>query len=193
MNNKNLIQKCLQEDRSAQKLLFEMYKTKVMSICLRYARMKADAEDILQEAFVQIFRKLSQLSKPEALGSWISQISIRTAINYYRKNTKYRETFDFQLSIEDQYHLSSKEDKLIVGTLEHEQLLKMIQALPFGPRMVFNMFVIEGYSHKEIALELGTTELSSRVQLNKARKILKKRIQSQEYKSDTDYGQQSNR
>lgn len=189
MDNQTLIQKCLKHDRTAQRLLFERYKGKVMSICMRYAHQPADSEDILQEAFVQVFKKLGQLSQPPALSSWIGKIAVRTAINYYRKNAKYREMVDMKTSIEEQYMMTGEDEQLIEGKFAHDHLLDMIQSLPMGAKLVFNMYVLEGYSHKEVAKELNISELTSRVQLNKARKLLRERLRMYSNKSESGYGQ----
>ena len=153
-------------------MLFEQYKRRVMAICLRYSRNYTEAEDMLQEAFVKVFSQLDRLQNPQALTSWISSIAVRTAINYYRKNIK-----NLPQAVEEigEYTQDTVEIK---DNMDYEKMLSYLHALPDQQRIVFNLFALEGYRHKEIATMLGIQEASSRVYLNQARKRLQKMLHS---------------
>lgn len=164
MDEKKLIQACIKEDKSAQKALYDLFSAKMYFVCLRYARHEAEAQDILQDAFIKVFDKLDSFRFNGSFEGWVRRIMVNTALNYCRKSTyKYE-----NIGIEDY------QDKVVnskaISRLSEQELFALIQQLPDGYRMVFNLYIIEGYSHKEIAEMLSISENTSRSQLAKARK-----------------------
>ncbi|MEM9329115.1 MAG: sigma-70 family RNA polymerase sigma factor [Bacteroidota bacterium] len=173
MTAKTLISKCLKGDRKAQQKLFDRYKGLVMGICLRYAGNSDLAQDMLQEAFLKVYTQLHQLENEKALPGWIRSLTIRVALNYYKQQMqKEHEPMEHVMVNAQNYEV----DVTILSELEHERLLTLIQELKDSHRMVFNLFCIEGYTHKEISQKLGITEASSRVYLTKAKKVLQEKI-----------------
>ena len=163
---KELIEACLKEDALAQKKLFKKYYTLMLAICLRYTNDHDSAKEILQEGFIKVFNNISKFKFEGSLISWIKRIMINTAIDKYRKAKSEPDT----LEIEKNENIGGKAE--VYANLEAEDLLKCVQKLPLGYRTVFNMYVIEGYSHKDIAKELGINEGTSKSQLFKAKQML---------------------
>lgn len=166
----SLLEGCRRGDRKAQENLYRMLSPRMMAVCMRYAKDSADAEDILQMGFVKVFRKLSEFRNEGSFEGWIRRIMVNTAIEAYRKNLRSLNVVD----IEEVYDYP--QSTFDMSGLELKDLMKMICQLPDGYRMVFNMYVIEGFSHKEIAAQLGISEGASKSQLSRARSVLKERI-----------------
>lgn len=162
-----LIQGCLREERWAQKELYESYYGKMLGVCMRYASNSDDARDILNEGFIKVFRYLHRYQLGTSLDSWIRRIMINTAIDCYRKEMRHR-TED----IEHARHTASEEAD-VISQYSAKELMAVIQQLPPSYRAVFNLYAIEGFSHKEVADTLGITESTSRSNLVKARSKLK--------------------
>ena len=164
---KEIIEGCLKRKRRAQKVLFEKYHASLMGICMRYSKSKSEAEDVLLMGFTRILKKINTYSGKGSFEGWMKRIVVNIAIDNYRHNSKHY----FHESIEESFsHLEYAE--YIPDNLTLEEILKTIQSLPNGYRVVFNLFAIEGYSHKEIAEMLGITESTSKTQFLKARKKL---------------------
>lgn len=170
MDEIKLIEQCMNGDPTSQKLLFERYGPKMLAVCTRYARHRLEAEDIFQEAFIKVFSKLHQFEKRGSLEHWIKRIMINTAIKYLKKSSVKNEL----IGLEELPETAIKSDA--ISQMSEQELLKVINTLPDGYRMVFNMYAIEGMNHKEIADELGIGESTSRSQLVKARKLLQSKI-----------------
>ncbi len=167
---KDLIQACLRGERQAQMEIFNMYASKMMVVCMRYGRHRLEAEDILQDSFVKIFTHLHEFEYQGSFEGWIRRIIINTAIkNNQRKSVQYE---DIGL---DHVHEESA-DPDVFSTLSEEELINIISTLPDGYRMVFNLYAIEGYNHREIAHILNIEESTSRSQLYKARKLLQEKV-----------------
>jgi len=166
-----LIDKCLGNDPFAQELLYRRFAPKMYGICLRYVRQREDASDILQEGFIRVFTNLKAYRGDGSFEGWVRRIIVNTAINHYKANTKYSR----DLSV-DEVHISANIDNDALSRLSTEELLKLVQELPDGFRMVFNLFVIEGYDHKEIGQMLGVTENTSKSQLHRAKIALQKKL-----------------
>jgi RNA polymerase sigma-70 factor (ECF subfamily) len=162
-----IISGCLKRKRKAQKLLFERYHASLMGICLRYAKNKSEAEDTLLIGFTRIFQKIESYSSAGSFESWLRRIVINVAIDNFRKNKK---NYYFE-NIEDTT-LSSEYADYIPDSFAMEDILKTVQSLPNGYRIVINLYAIEGYSHKEIADLLNVSENTSKTQYLKARKKL---------------------
>lgn len=164
-----LIKGCIRKDGSCQRMLFERYAGKMMAVCLRYATDQAEAEDILQEGFVRVFTYLNQFKFEGSFEGWIRRIMVNTALkSLQKKKISFRE-------ITDQQTYSSIEP-YAYNNLGEEELMKLINNLPDGYKIVFNLNIIEGYSHEEIGKMLNIQASTSRSQLVKARKMLQNQI-----------------
>ncbi len=169
-----LVKGCLKRDRKAQKQLYDTYSGKMYSICFRYVKNSMDAEDVLVTAFTKIFDKIDQFKAEGSFEGWIRRIIVNESLSSLRKRkTMYLETDLEAADREPDYDQLSDH-------LEAEDLLNLIQELPPGYRVVFNMYAIDGYSHKEIADELGISENTSKSQLSRARTYLQKLLLEQE-------------
>lgn len=164
-----LIKGCLKKDESCQRALFEQYAGKMMTVCLRYSGERQEAEDILQESFVKVFAHLHQYKFKGSFEGWIRRIVANTAIRMVEKKMHFS-------VITDDIQPAQQANADILSKLSEEELLKLIGNLPPGYRLVFNLYVMEGYSHEEIAGMLQITAGTSRSQLSKAKNMLKQRI-----------------
>ena len=163
-----LIKGCLRRDHTAQKLLYNTYASRMYGLCHRYVKDSMGAEDILITAFTKVFDKIQQFKSEGSFEGWIRKIVVNEALSYLRRNrSMYLETDLEQADREPDY-------AGIGDQLEADDLLKMIQELPTGYRIVFNLYAIDGYSHKEIAEQLGISENTSKSQLSRARTYLQK-------------------
>jgi RNA polymerase sigma factor (sigma-70 family) len=167
---KQLVALCKKQDPRAQRELYDRYKARLMGLCRRYASGRDEAQDILQESFIKIFTRFLQLDDYERLESWMTRITINTAVNYYHQ----RKRFGFEDIAET---LPANGDyELILSNISDEFLVSQVNTLPDGCRVVFNLFVVEGYSHSEISGMLGITESTSRSQLVYAKGLLKQKL-----------------
>lgn len=169
MGLKQLIQKCSKNDTKAQAELYQLFAGKLFSVCLKYCKNYAEAEDNLQDAFVTIFNKISQYKHKGSFEGWLKRITINTALQRYRNQGVFEIIDD--TNIED-VEITVEDDDV---TLEF--LLQIIQELPDRYRLVFNLYVLDGYSHKNIADMLDITTGTSKSNLARARKILKDKIE----------------
>ena len=169
MSEADLIKACISGNPLAQKQLYEKYSRKMMGVCLRYAGNYDEAKDILQDGFIKLFEKLDTFSGTGSFEGWMRRIFVNTSLDYYRRSKQERQMLD----IDDVgFFLSVKE--LVTDEIAAEDLMKILQSIPAGYRTVFNLFAIEGYSHKEIGEMLGITESTSKSQYSRARDFLKK-------------------
>ena len=171
LQEKELIKGCLQKNRKYQKILFEMYFKDMMSVCLRYTKDEDEANDVLQDGFVKVFEKLELYKGEGVLKGWIYSIMVRTAIDHYRRHQREKRHLVFETANAEPIEAE------IEAQISAEELLAIIQTLPNIPRMVFNLFAIEGYSHKQISEELNISEGTSKWYLCEARKALKKMVE----------------
>ena len=158
-------------DRRSQKAIFDLLSRKMFAVCLRYMGDKDAAEDILQDGFVTLFSKLDSYSGAGSFEGWARRIFVNTALMSLRKKDALKNTEDLEAA----WNMASGNPSPI-QKIGNDDLLKMVAALPTGFRTVFNMYVIEGYSHKEIAEALGISETTSRSQLQRARVLLQSKI-----------------
>ena len=172
---RRLIQACIQRKRWAQRELYEQYYSPLMAVCLRYAQSENEAMDILHESFIKIYRHIGRYKPGTSLGAWMRRITVNTAIDYYRRSSR-RRTED----LEQAYHVGTTDPDAVSRCTEQE-ILEAIQQLTPAYRTVFNLYVIEGYSHKEIAQALEVTESTSRSNLVKARMKLREILTEQHY------------
>jgi RNA polymerase sigma factor (sigma-70 family) len=174
-DEENILKGCREGKRIAQKQLYDKYVSLMLSICLRYSKSRDEAEDLLQEGFLKIFQNINTYRKQGSLEGWIKRIMINHALNQYKKNRKIPFAEDVD-SINENEILSVHEEIEKNEPVPAETLLAMIQSLPEGYRMVFNLYVFEGYSHREIAEAINFSENTSKTQLMKARRQLQEKI-----------------
>ncbi len=164
---------CQSNDFKSQRDLYDFFKSKVMGLCRRYTKSKEEAEDVFQETFIRVFQNIYQLHDVERLEQWIKQIAVNAAVNYYHKNKRHQHAEE-----RNGYHQTNDEYELILSHFSDEQLITLINNLPGGYRIVFNMYEVEGYSHAEIAALLQISEETSRSQLNRAKQALKNKLKA---------------
>jgi len=171
MTEEDFIKRCLENDPRAQKELYRRFAPRMFGICLRFTKNKMEAEDVLQEGFIKIFTRLKDYRNDGSLEGWIRRTMINTAINYYKKRAK--QFSDVQI---ESMEITDNMVESAIDKLSANELLSVIQELPDGYRMVFNLSVIEGFTHKEVGDMLGISENTSKSQLSRARTVLQGKI-----------------
>lgn len=171
LSQDELITHCLDGDSKALNELYNRYSPKLWGICLRYAKNEMSAEDIMQEGFIRIYRYLSHYKGKGSFEGWMRRTMVNTAINYYKKNLRTGQESQF----DEAFGISSTSADAI-SQLSTQELLNLVSNMPDGYRTVFNMYVVDGFSHKEIAKELGISENTSKSQLSRARSFLKEKV-----------------
>jgi len=169
--DRQLLTKCLENNRKAQNELYMKYAPKLFGTCLRYSKNNTDAEDILQEGFIKIFKYLKDFRNEGHFEGWMRKIMVTTALNFYKRKSLLNKEVD-----PDFVNAPSMSVPDVISLLSSEELLSMIQELPDGYRMVFNLNTIEGYSHKEIGEIMNISVNTSKSQLSRARNSLQKKI-----------------
>lgn len=172
MTDDELIHGCIRNDAASQKAVFDRYASRMLGVCYRYARNSSDAEDILQDSFIKVYNKIGQFKSEGSFEGWIRKIVVHTAIKKYSLLRYQKETNGYELN--DDHDLP--EDPSAYNHLSEKDLMALINNLPDGYRIIFNMYVIEGYRHEEIADILHIQPGTSRSQLVKARLMLQKQI-----------------
>lgn len=166
ISESDLIEGCISEDRKMQYQLYERYAPKMYGVCLRYAANAEEAEDILQEGFIKVFKKVGSYRNEGSFEGWIRRIFVNTAIEHFRKKTYLQPITEQEENTLEGKYLSVLDD------LAEKDIVQLVQQLSPGYRTVFNMYVIEGYTHKQIADILGISEGTSKSQLSRAKLIL---------------------
>lgn len=171
MIDKRDIELSLKNDRAAQKRLYDALAPKMYAVCLRYASKRVSAEDILQDAFIKMFKYLASYNYEGPFEAWVRRIVVNTAYDHIKK---FAEPFDdIEENSNEEYLITVNEG---LNNLSSEELFKIIQELPEGKRLIFNLYVFEGYSHKEIADMLSISVMTSKAQLSKAKKMLQEKL-----------------
>jgi RNA polymerase sigma-70 factor (ECF subfamily) len=171
VSESDIIKGCIDKDRKMQEMLYHRFSSKMYAVCLRYCKDTADAQDLLQDGFVKIFKNIEKFRGDGSFEGWIRRIFVNTSIEHFRKSVKnYAVTDTQEIIIEDPSWNA-------LDNLAEKDIIKMIQELSPGYRQVFNMYVIEGYSHKDIGEILGISEGTSKSQLARAKGILKKMVE----------------
>ncbi|HEU5292682.1 MAG TPA: sigma-70 family RNA polymerase sigma factor [Cyclobacteriaceae bacterium] len=173
-NEDELIKGCVRRERNAQKRLYDMFSSKMYALCCRYVKDSMEAEDVLVTAFTKIFDRIGQYKGEGSFEGWIRRVVVNESLTYLRRNRS--------MYIETELEAADREPdyQQISDHLEAEDLLNMIQELPAGYRIVFNLYAIDGYSHKEIADQLNISENTSKSQLSRARVFLQKILADRE-------------
>ena len=172
LSEAQIIKKCCQRDRKAQRELYDRYSSAMLMVSMRYSKNKDDAEDILQEAFIKVFKSIENFKHQSTLGYWIKRIVVNTALNFQRSKL-----YLFPMVDLDKISDKSWNDDTI-SNYSLMELLNMIQTLPFGCQVIFNLYAIEGYKHHEIAEMLDISVGTSKSQFARARALLKQMISS---------------
>ena len=171
LTDEQLLYQCLNNNRKAQNILYKKYSPKLFGTCLRYSKNNTDAEDILQEGFIKIFRYLKDFRNEGHFEGWMRKIMVTTALNFYKRKSLLNKEVD-----PDFVNAPSMSIPDVISLLSSEELLSLIQELPDGYRMVFNLNTIEGYSHKEIGEIMNISVNTSKSQLSRARNSLQNKI-----------------
>lgn len=175
------VKACQKGDGAAQRQVYEKYARKMLGVCLRYVRDEFEAEEILISGFMKVFDKISQFKGEGSFEGWVRKIMVNEALGYLRRTKSiYLETDLEKADYEPDY-------QSLGNQLEEEDLLRMIQQLPSGYQTVFNLYAIEGYSHKEIGEMLGISENTSKSQLSRARNLLQHYLIESEKESKLTY------
>ena len=170
MSLKQLILNCKKRDIKSQSEIYQLYAGKLFALCLKYSKTKTEAEDNLQDAFMTIFKKIDQFKHKGSFEGWMKRIVINTALQSYREKKV--------LNLVEENYPDKVEVEIDENDISLDFLLKIIQELPDRYRMVFNLYVLDGYSHKEIASLMGIAEGTSKSNLSRARLILKDKVES---------------
>ena len=167
IDQRQLIKECLRGNSVAQKQLYDAFAETMLGICFRYTKSLADADDVLQEGFIKVFRNLHSYRNEGELGGWIRMIMVNTALNYLKKKKEYQYDMSF---LSEPLHPVSNENPEII--LRSKQLAELIRQLPTGYQTIFNLHAVEGFTHVEIGKMLGISEGTSRSQYMRARNLL---------------------
>jgi RNA polymerase sigma factor (sigma-70 family) len=175
LTEQDLVEQCKQGKRHAQQEIYSRYSRKMFGVCFRYLKNDFDAEEVLVTSFTKIFEKIDKFDGKGSFEGWIRKLTVNEALMYLRKHKK------FQVQIDDEHFTNDGKYEHFEGTLEAEDLMKLIEKLPTGYNTVFNLYAIEGYSHKEISEMMGITEGTSKSQLSRARSLLQKYLAESEF------------
>jgi RNA polymerase sigma-70 factor (ECF subfamily) len=174
-DDNNIIEGCRKNKHRYQMALYDKYAPMLRAVCLRYVKNYADADDLLQEGFIKILQNVGNYVETGSFKAWMKRIMVNQAINFLKKKKQIEftdltgnEDFDD----DESYNPEKTENKLIDGNMGPEKILELMKQLPEGYRMVLNLYVIDGFSHKEIADQLGISINTSKSQLSRARKAL---------------------
>lgn len=170
-----LLQKSVRGDRKSQEKLYRQFYGFAMSVCVRYTQSRDEALEIVNDSFLKVFTKGDQYDSKYPFKAWFRRIIVNTALDFYRSQQKHY----FHENIEEAYEVSSN-DSSPLSQLNHEEIIMLIQRLPSGYKMVFNLFVIDGFSHEEISNQLGISVGTSKSNLSRAREALRKMILKEE-------------
>jgi RNA polymerase sigma factor (sigma-70 family) len=172
MTDEEIVSGCINKNAIAQKYLYDKFARKMMGVCMRYCDSQEEAEDVLQVGFITVFQHIHTFKALGSFEGWVRKIMVNTALTNIRKNKKFQQNIDID---HVSYMLPSTASQ-ITDTIAANDLLKLIQTLPPGFRTVFNLYAIEGYSHKEIGEKLGISEGTSKSQYSRAKVHLQKLI-----------------
>ena len=170
-SEEELVKRCINKDAKAQEVFYRRFAPRMYGVCLRFAKNRMEADDILQEGFIKVYTNLKSFRSEGSLEGWIRRTIVNTAINMYKKNLKYQQDIEIEKAEVVQQTDVGAFEKLAV-----EELLSLVAELPAGYRMVFNLNILEGYTHKEIGELLDISENTSKSQLSRARQTLQRKL-----------------
>lgn len=168
----DFIDGCARGDRKIQYELYQRFAPKMYGVCLRYAGKVEEAEDILQEGFIKVFRKIDSFRGDGSFEGWVRRIFVNTAIEHFRKKNYLQPITEYEENTIEGKYLS------VLDSLAEKDIIQLVQQLSPGYRTVFNMYVVEGYTHKQIADILGISEGTSKSQLSRAKIILQEMVKT---------------
>ncbi|MFC2138018.1 RNA polymerase sigma factor [Bacteroidota bacterium] len=169
----DIVEGCRKKNKRAQQALFERYAPVLLGICMRYVKDKSEAEDILQEGFLKIFLNINEFAGKGSFENWMKKIIVNTAITFYHRNYKHHQNIDIDdVSEGEVITLENPE-----GEYNTNELLNLINSMPQGYKVIFNLYAIEGYKHKEIAEMLKIDENTSKSQYARARKWMQNKLE----------------
>jgi RNA polymerase sigma factor (sigma-70 family) len=175
MTESEIIAGCIRGSMKHQKALYDRYAPLMMGVCMRYAGNEQEAEDVLQEGFITVFRKIDSFEGKGELGAWLRKVFLNTALMQYRKNKARLQDLDVDVV---GFKLEATGDDPF-DQLQAADLMEMIQKLPAGARLVFNLYAVEGFDHNEIASQLGISSGTSKSQYHRARELLRHMIEKE--------------
>lgn len=173
LTEEELIQQCLENDKWALEQLYKQFAPKMFGVCLRYAKNRMEAEDILQEGFIKVINNLHSFRSKGSFEGWMRRTMVNTAINHYKKNLRHAREMDIE-----EVEVENNSELKVLDKISTDELMAMIQQLPEGYKVIFNLNVIEGYTHKMIGQMLGISENTSKSQLLRAKRLLKDKIKN---------------
>jgi RNA polymerase sigma factor (sigma-70 family) len=168
-----IIELCARHDRKAQQELYDKYSRLLLGVCLRYASDKAEAEDILQDSFLKIYYNIQDYTGSGSFIGWLRKVTVNTAITHYHKNLKYR----YSVEIEEYQSIETGVISFEEDFYTSDELYRVLNELPTGYRMVFNLYAVEGYKHKEIAEMLGIDTNTSKSQYSRAKAVIRDKLE----------------
>jgi RNA polymerase sigma factor (sigma-70 family) len=174
LDEKQIIEGCCRNDRKAQKALYERYASVLLGVCIRYSGRRDDAEDILQDGLIKIFFNIKEFAGKGSFINWMKKIMVNTAITHYHRNLKHQ----YHQDIDDIREKEIKGSSQGWSEFTREELANCIKELPHGYRLVFNLYAIEGYKHKEIAEMLEVDVNTSKSQYSRAKGLMRKKLGS---------------
>ncbi|HVN58605.1 MAG TPA: sigma-70 family RNA polymerase sigma factor [Bacteroidales bacterium] len=172
VNDLEIIRGCARHDRKAQQMLYDKYSRFLLGICMRYATDRAEAEDIMQESFLKIYFSIKDFTGAGSFAGWLRKVAVNTAITHYHKNLKYR----YHIEIEEYVSVETGTAGFEEEMFSSDELYQVLNELPAGYRMVFNLYAVEGYKHKEIADMLGIDTNTSKSQYSRAKAVLREKL-----------------
>lgn len=172
MSDRQIIEGCARHERRAQRELYRRYSRSLLGICIRYAGDRAEAEDILQESFLKIFFRISDFSGTGSFEGWMKKVVVNTAITHYHMNLKHR----YHVDIDEYISVETGDSGFEEDFFTAEELLMVLEELPRGYRLVFNLYAVEGYKHREIADMLGIDQNTSKSQYSRAKAVIRARL-----------------
>jgi RNA polymerase sigma factor (sigma-70 family) len=173
MSDQQIIDGCANHERKAQQILYDKYSHFLLGVCMRYATDKPEAEDILQDSFLKIFSNIKDFSGTGSFIGWLRKVAVNTAITHYHKNLKYRYHVDIEEYVSVETGVTSFEEDFFTS----DELYQVLNELPTGYRMVFNLYAVEGYKHKEIAEMLGVDTNTSKSQYSRAKAVIREKLE----------------
>lgn len=169
LTDQELVGGCVRNDRKFQELLYKKFSKNMYAVCLSYAKDRSSAQDILQEGFVKVFEKMKSYNNDGSLEGWIRRIISNTAVDHYRKKSTLNKFIEFENTPTDNTGQNN-----VFDSLHADEILKQLRKLPDGAQVIFNLYAVEGFSHKEISEKLQISEGTSKSQFSRAKMLLQK-------------------